>query len=267
MDHLSLEKIINTYLETGRYQDVSCNGLQIEGRPEVNRIATAATASLEAIDAAVEAGADALIVHHGLFWKGASPRLVGVMHDRVATALAAGLNLYAYHLPLDAHAELGNNRLLMEMLGALEFDYAVPGDPTSVGMVGRLEEPLSVNEICGILCAQLDTRVQVIGNPPSDLLIEDVAVCSGAGSALLDDNPRPDFDALITGDVNEQTYHLAAETGTVVFAVGHHASEQDGVRCLGDYLAQKYGLEHIHLHFALEKSVPWYESDDSGSDE
>ncbi len=262
MHKLDLENEVNAFLDSKAFSDPSYNGLQVEGRDEVKKIVTAATASLAAIDAAIEQNADALIVHHGLFWKGANPKVIGVMKNRLQALMEANLNLYAWHLPLDANASLGNNRFLLELLGVSEFDYVEPGDKTSIAMQGTLDEALSVQEICGILCSQLDTRVQIIGSASEDLLIDKVAVCTGSGSFLLDDNPRPNFEALITGEVNEQTYHFAQETGTVVFVVGHHASEQDGVRFLGEYLAQKYGLEHHHLHFTLEKDVPWFEAID-----
>lgn len=262
MINFELQKIIDDFLEAGDFKDVSYNGLQVEGKSEVKRIVTSADASLAAIDAAVNMQADALIVHHGLFWKGANPKVVGPLKERLAALLENGINLYAYHLPLDANLQLGNNRYLLEILDCDEFDYIEPGVKQSVAMLGSLSEPYSVKEICSILCEVLDTRVQIIGAPSDNLLINKVAVCSGAGSFLLDDDPRPPFEALITGEIKEQTYHLAHESGVVVFCVGHHASEQDGVRCLGEYLSLKHGLEHYHLQFDVEKSIDWYESEE-----
>ncbi len=259
-----LESCINTYLEVDKFKDPSLNGLQVEGFSDVTSIATAASASLEAIDAAVEQGADTLIVHHGLLWQGQDTRIVGTFKDRLNAILEANLNLLAYHLPLDAHLTLGNNRYLSDLLGLEDLDYVVPGNPLSIAMQGMLEEPLKVSEIAELLSDELDTRVSVLGNCDSQLLLNKIAVCSGSGSFLLDKNPSPNFEALVTGDVNEQTYHLAIESGTPVFVVGHHASEQGGIKRLGVFLSRKLGLEHQHLHFSLEKEVAVYDSKRNG---
>lgn len=257
---------LDEILEAHDYKDASYNGLQVAGPKEVKKIATACTASLEAIDAAIEAGADALIVHHGLFWKGADPRLVGNYYLRIKALVEGKLNLIAYHLPMDAHKELGNNALLAHIIGGDVVDYIVPGDKNSIGMRVKLAEPLTVKEIAALLCHRLDTKVTLLGNITEDMLIDDLAVCSGSGSSLLDDNKEPPFQALITGDANEQTYHMAVETGTLVFVVGHHASEQEAISCLGDHLAKKFKLKHFATHFSYEKDVPTYAIEPSDED-
>lgn len=256
---------LDELLEARDYKDASYNGLQVAGPEEVKKIATACTASLEAIDAAVEAGCDTLIVHHGLFWKGADPRLIGNYYQRVKALIEGNLNLVAYHLPLDAHMELGNNAVLAHILGGDVVDYIEPGVKQSIGMRVRLAEPLAVKEIAALLCHRLDTKVTLLGNITDDIMIDDLAVCSGSGSSLLDDNKQPNFQALITGDANEQTYHMAVETGTLVFVVGHHASEQLAIGRLGDMLADRFGLEHFASHFTYEKDVPTYTIGPAGS--
>lgn len=258
-------------LQAKDFSDVSYNGVQVATEAglnaEVKKIATACSASLEAIDAAVEAGADTLLVHHGLFWRGANPCLTGNLYQRVKTLMEHNLNLVAYHLPMDAHLTYGNNAVLTHLLGGEVVDYIEPGHKQSIGVRARLAEPLTVKEIVAILCHHLDTKVSLLGPITEDMLIDDLAVCSGSGSSLLDKNNWPTFQALITGDVNEQTYHQAIETGTVVFVVGHHASEQLAINLLGDHLSEKFGLEHSALHFSYEKMIPTFAIEDDDADD
>lgn len=263
-----LTSYLDELLEVNDFKDASYNGLQVAGPTEVKKIATACTASLEAIDTAIEAGADTLIVHHGLFWKGADPRLIGNYFLRVKALVEGKLNLVAYHLPLDAHLKYGNNAYLAHLLGADVTDYIEKGNKNSIGVRAKLNEALTVNEIVALLCHRLDTRVTIIGDITDDMMIEDIAICSGSGSFVLDNNKCPDFQALITGDVNEQTYHMAEETGTVVFQVGHHASEQEPVNLLGEHLAKKFKLKHFPTHFTYEKDARSFVTDpDSLSDD
>lgn len=254
-----LKSYIDDYLDVREFSDPSLNGLQVEGFKECTCIATAATASLETIDAAVEEGVDTLIVHHGLFWKGQLMPVVGAFKDRLNSLLEANINLLAYHLPLDAHLSVGNNRYLCDVLGLSDIDYIVPGRPQSIAMQGILTEPMTVKEIAEHLSDSLDTRVQVLGDCDEQLLISDIAVCSGSGSFLVDENMKPSFHALVTGDVKEQTYHFAKESGSPVFVIGHHASEQGGIKRLGDHLSRHFDIEHRHLHFSIEKEAKIYE--------
>lgn len=257
MEITKLIKHLDKLLDSAYFKDASYNGLQIAGKKEINKVATACTASLEAIDFAVENKVDALLVHHGLFWKGADPRIVGNYHQRVKALIENEINLIAYHLPLDAHIEYGNNAYIGHLLGG-DLDYIEPSEKSSIAMRAKLHEALTINEIAELLSEQLDTKVDVIGNATEDLMLDDVAICSGSGSFVLDNDKNPDFQALITGDVNEQTFHMAKETGTIVFVLGHHASEQGGINLLGDYLRDKFKLEHIHAHFSYEKDVNSY---------
>lgn len=254
-----LKSYIDDYLDVRLFSDPSLNGLQVEGFKECTCIATAATASLETIDAAVEEGADTLLVHHGLFWKGQQTPVVGAFKDRLNALLEANINLLAYHLPLDAHLSVGNNRYLCDLLGLSDIDYVVPGTPQSIAMQGYLTDPLSVKEVAELLSESLDTRVQVLGDCDDNLLLSNVAVCSGSGSFLIDECMTPQFHALVTGDVKEQTYHFAKESGTPVFVIGHHASEQGGIKRLGDHLCRHFDIEHRHLHFSLEKEAKIYD--------
>lgn len=259
MHRSQLLKFADTLLDLQNFSDVSLNGLQVEGREDIRRIATAASATLEAIDAAVEQKADLLLVHHGLIWKGHPAPVCGVMKERLCALLESNLNLVAYHLPLDAHPDLGNNRCLCDILGMVEQEFVVPGDPRSIALRGKFTRRLSVRQVAMKLSRALDTEVMVLGHCDDELKLSGAVVCSGSGSFMLDGNPTPDFEALITGDVREQTYHLAVESATPVFVVGHHASEQEGVKRLGQYLAEKFEIEHVHLHFTPEKNVSTYD--------
>ena len=216
-----LKIYLDEYLDVRSFSDPSLNGLQVEGFKECTCVATAATASLETIDAAVEEGADTLIVHHGLFWKGQLLPVVGPFKDRLNALLEANINLLAYHLPLDAHNVVGNNRYLCDLLSLSEVDYIEQGNPRSVAMQGILSEPKTVKDIATLLADSLHTRVDVLGDCDENILLSNISVCSGSGSFLLDENMKPSFHALVTGDVHEQTYHFAKESGTPVFVVGH----------------------------------------------
>lgn len=254
-----LVSYIDDYLDVAKIPDCSLNGLQVEGFKECQSIATAASASLEAIDAAIESGADTLIVHHGLFWKGQTMPIAGALKDRLNAILESNINLLAYHLPLDTHLVVGNNRYLSDLLKLSEIDYIEPGNPSSYAMVGILDEPLTVAQIANIYSESLNAPVSVVGDCDEKILLSKIAVCSGSGSSFIDNNMSPKFDALVTGDIKEQTYHFAKESGTPVFVLGHHASEQGGIKRLGDHLARKFSLEHHHLHFSIEKEVKIYD--------
>ena len=248
---------LHSYLDVGSFSDASLNGMQIEGFKNCTKIATAVTASLEAIDAAIEEGADTLLVHHGLLWKGQMSPIRGTLKERYSAILESNINLLAYHLPLDANREVGNNSYLCSLLDLKNTDYVSAGDPTSIAMKGNFESKKSIS-----LADSLQCKVQVLGNCDRNALISDVTVCSGSGSFLIDSNYVPKFEALITGDVNEQTYHMAKETGTPVFVLGHDASEQGGIKLLGDHIARRFDIEHIHLHFNVENEVAVYDYSD-----
>ena len=256
-----LAAYLDNLLQCADYKDASYNGLQVQGRSRIRKVATSADASLRAIKAAVQWGADALIVHHGLFWRGADPRVVGALQGRLHTALLSELNIFAYHLPLDAQPDFGNNAYLCSVLGNQERSYVVPGDKNSIAMRARLAEPLSVSAVAQRLSQVFGNRVEVLGATDLRHQLSDFAVCSGSGSFLIDQDPLPWCEALITGEVNEQTYQLSRELGIVVFALGHHASEQDGVRLLGERVAQDLGLEVQHFTYAQERESCWYDAD------
>lgn len=251
MQNYELVAYLDNLLDNAKFKDVSYNGMQIEGQPKVKRILTATTASLRSIEKALEVGADTLLVHHGLFWKGANPCVAGALKERIKLILTHNLNLIAYHLPLDANFALGNNRYICDLIGGTKIEYITPGDPSSIAMRCCLQDVSTSQDLASILAGHLGNTIEIIGKDPL-CKIKNIAVCSGSGSFVLDNCNHVTFDALITGDVNEQTYHLAFENNVVVFACGHHASEQGGIKQLGQKIEADLGLEVEHFSYPIE---------------
>lgn len=229
-------------LDSAAFADYCPNGLQVQGGERVRRIVSGVTASQALVDAAIAAQADLLLVHHGYFWKGESSPLTGIKQRRIKALLQHDINLVAYHLPLDVHAELGNNVQLAQLMdwqieGGLE-----PENPRSVGLQGRLSAPLSGEQ----LAAQLAQRLQrtPLHIPGNDRPIRRIAWCTGAAQGYIDRAIALGVDAYITGEVSEPTVHLAREHGIHFFAAGHHATERYGVKALGEHLAQQFGIQH-----------------------
>jgi dinuclear metal center YbgI/SA1388 family protein len=232
----------NQRLDVGSYEDYCPNGLQVEGSPQVGSIVSWVTASQALIDAAVQAGADLLLVHHGYFWRGEPAPLVGVKGRRVGALLAAGISLLAYHLPLDAHPELGNNRQLGRVLG---FDQAAPVEGLLWGV--ELPAPVSVGDLAARVDAALGRRPLVIGERAD---LRRIAWCTGAAQGMLTQAAAAGFDAFISGEISEQTVHEARELGVVYLSAGHHATERYGVQALGGELAGRFGLSHQFIDIA-----------------
>ncbi len=229
------------YLEAGRIADYCPNGLQVEGRPRVARIVSGVTASQALLDAAVEADADLVLVHHGYFWKNEDARIVGMKQRRLKTLLGHDISLLAYHLPLDVHPEVGNNVQLGRLLGLCIEGGLEPENPRSVGLVGSLEQPLAPAEFMQRIQQALGRQpLMVEGRGP----IRRVAWCTGGAQGYIDKAVAAGVDAYITGEISEPTAHIARENGLSFFAAGHHATERYGVQALGDYLARQFGIEH-----------------------
>ncbi len=249
------------YLDADSFLDAAKNGLQVEGNTECHKIMTAVTASLSAIKEAKAYGMDTLLVHHGLLWKGGPHVIGGALKERIKLLLEANINLIAYHLPLDAHMEIGNNRNLANLLKLEDLDYIKPHDKNSIALLGTLNFAMQLRNIVNIYHDALNSRIALLGK--SDRMLKEgsrICICSGSGAFLLSDDRKPPFDLLITGDLNEQSYHLSREYGIAVIALGHDASEQSGVRVLGSYLAERFGLVHEHYTEDRESEVRIYES-------
>lgn len=238
-------------MQPGQFQDYCPNGLQVEGRATIRKLATGVTASQALLDEAIGWGADAILVHHGYFWQGESAVVVGMKRRRLAALLANDVSLLAYHLPLDAHAELGNNARLGQLMGVGETAPLRPGLPGSVGNIGLLPQPVPA----GDLVARLE---EITGRRPlhiaaAQALVQKVAWCTGAAQNYIEAAVAAGADLFVTGEVSEQTVHVAREEGIHFVAAGHHATERYGVQALGEHLADKFGLQH--RFFDIENPV------------
>lgn len=237
-----LENYIGQLLAVDRFSDYAPNGLQVEGRAQISRIATGVTASLALIDAAIAQGADALLVHHGFFWKSESPRITHTKKTRIARLLVNDLNLLAYHLPLDAHPELGNNAQLGEKLNLTPTGRF---GEQALGWLGELPAPLTLADFARRVETALQRAPLTLGAP--DKLIRRVAWCSGGAQSYYQEATTLGVDCFLTGEASEFVTHLAQETGTAFLAAGHHATERYGIAALGAHLASTFGIEHVHI--------------------
>lgn len=237
MHNLELEQLINTELNCAAFQDYAPNGLQVEGRTQVQRIVTGVTACQALLDAAVVDQADAIVVHHGYFWKNEAPVVRGMKRNRLKTLLSNDINLYGYHLPLDAHPLLGNNVQLAQTLG-----IRVLGEIEPLVLQGEFAQPLSSSELQQRIESCLGRVVLHCGDNARQP-IRRVAWCTGGGQGFIDSAARFGVDAFISGEVSEQTIHTAREMGIHFFAAGHHATERGGIKALGEWLAQHHGFD------------------------
>lgn len=246
MNNLELEHIINQKLNAQSISDYAPNGLQVEGKCEIHKIITGVTASQALIDYAVSQGADALLVHHGYFWKNESPLIRGMKGKRIKTLLVNEINLYGYHLPLDVHPTLGNNARLASLLQVEDLQPMEKNTP-SISVWGTLSQPISVAEFAQRIEAMLERKPLVCDATEFDQnaphLIRRVGICTGGGQDYIDLAASLSLDAFITGEVSERTVHSSREQGIHFFAAGHHATERYGIQALGQWLASQYDLE------------------------
>lgn len=243
MAHRSdIDVYLSAVLQAATFKDYGPNGLQIEGRAGVTRVVSGVTASLALIEAAIAAQADAVLVHHGLFWRGQDGRLTGWLKQRVQRLMAHDISLFAYHLPLDAHAEFGNNAQFGWRIG-VNADARF-GDQ-SLGFIGSLEQPMTTPDLLGRL-RQLSSRTpaHVEGDGRA---LRRVAWCTGAAQSYFEGAIAAGADVFITGEMSEPQVHLARETGVAFIACGHHASERYGVQALGSHMAEHFGIEHRYI--------------------
>lgn len=237
---------LEQFLNVSAISDYCPNGLQVEGKSRIQRIVSGVTASQALIDAAIELQADALLVHHGYFWKGEDQAIVGMKQRRIKALLAHDINLIAYHLPLDVHPEVGNNVQLAQRLGLTVTGPLEPNNPRNVGLIGELAAPLSAHEFGARMTEALDRAPLVVdhGQP-----IKTVAWCTGGAQGYIEQAIAAGVDAYITGEVSERTFHEARENGISFFAAGHHATERYGVQALGEWLAERFGIEHHYVEY------------------
>jgi dinuclear metal center YbgI/SA1388 family protein len=233
-----LRDYLDSLLNVERFRDYCPNGLQVEGGAELRRIVCGVTASQALIDEAVRWQADALLVHHGWFWRGEDGRVTGIRKQRLATLLAADINLFAYHLPLDAHAEFGNNAQW-----ALRAGWRIEGRfaEQDLGFIGRPAATANAAQIAGALEKLLGRPALLVG--PAARSVERLAWCSGGAQGWFEQAIAAGADCYVSGEISEQTVHLARESGVPYIAAGHHATERYGVMALGDHLQQQFGLD------------------------
>jgi len=237
MKNSELERLINEKLNSSAISDFAPNGLQVEGRSDIRKIITGVTACQALLDEAVRQQADAIIVHHGYFWKSEPAVIRGMKRRRLKTLLANDINLYGWHLPLDMHAQLGNNAQLGHLLGIDtqgEIDPLVPW--------GTFPTALSGVELASWLELRLGRTPLWCGDTGPDE-IRRVAWCTGGGQGFIDNAARFGVDAFITGEVSEQTIHSAREQGIHFYAAGHHATERGGIQALSDWLTTETDLD------------------------
>jgi len=241
MKNSELERLINEKLNSSAISDFAPNGLQVEGREDIRKIITGVTACQALLDEAVRQQADAIIVHHGYFWKSEPAVIRGMKRNRLKTLLANDINLYGWHLPLDMHPQLGNNAQLGRLLGIEiqgEIDPLVPW--------GTFPTALSGVELASWLELRLGRTPLWCGDTGPDE-IRRVAWCTGGGQGFIDNAARFGIDAFITGEVSEQTIHSAREQGIHFYAAGHHATERGGIQALSDWLTTETDLDVIFI--------------------
>ncbi len=237
-----LEKTINEILQVNKITDYCPNGLQVEGRHGIRRLVTGVTASQAFLEQAVALGADAVLVHHGLFWKSDPPVLLGFRKKRLATVLANHLNVFAYHLPLDVHPKFGNNVQLGLALG-WHLERTI-GEKDLV-CIGRVSDELTVAQWMQRIELLFGRSVQCIGD--AQRLVRTVAWCTGAAASFVELVAATGADIYLTGELSEPAVHVALETGVTLLGAGHHATERGGVQALGRHLSEVFGIEVIFV--------------------
>jgi dinuclear metal center YbgI/SA1388 family protein len=236
-----IDSHLSQLLEVSRFKDYGPNGLQVEGREQIDHLVCGVTASLALIDAAITAGADAILVHHGLFWRGQDGRVTGWMKQRLQKLLAHDISLFAYHLPLDAHPALGNNAQLGRLFGwRAEQRF---GDQ-ELGFAGPLPESQSLATLSRQMSQVLGREVLAV--PGDGRELRRVAWCTGGAQGYFEAAIAAGADVFVTGEISEPQAHYAAETGVAYIAAGHHATERYGVQAVAAQLAAEFG---IHQHF------------------
>lgn len=236
---------INTLLEPEQFKDYCPNGLQVQGKDQVLTVATAVTASQNIVDQAVAANADVLLVHHGYFWKNEPEALVGMKYRRIAALIKHDISLLAYHLPLDAHPEQGNNVQLAKRLGWNIDGGLEAGNPRSIGLLGQPASSVNLSEIASTIHRELEREPLVIGDTSRE--IKKLAWCTGAAQGMIEMAAEAGCDLFVSGEISENTVHAARELGIAYISAGHHATERYGVLALGQWLEERLGIKHIAL--------------------
>lgn len=238
-----LLKYIDGVLEPAKIKDYCPNGLQVQGRSEIQKIVSGVTASQALIEEAISRQADAILVHHGWFWKSDDPVVVGQLHARLKRLMEHDINLLAYHLPLDIHPVLGNNaQLAKAMSWRVHGQASFPGVLDGLVWYGEPESSMTLEQLGRSISVRLGRDAQVIGDPRRS--IQSIAWCTGAAQNYINEALLLKVDAYISGEVSEPTFHVCQEMGIAYIAAGHHATERYGVAALGEHLQTALGVEH-----------------------
>jgi dinuclear metal center YbgI/SA1388 family protein len=238
-----LDAAFELLLQPRRFKDYCPNGLQVEGKATIVKLVSGVTASLAFLEKAIDEKADALVVHHGYFFRGEDERVVGQKRKRLAALLKANVSLFAYHLPLDAHPTLGNNAQLGHVLGLpLGFPFGSDSHGAALGMYADMKSAITIDAFAKKIAIKLGRKPLVVGASAKPL--RRIAWCTGAAQDMLQEAIDAGADAFISGEISERTTHLAREMGVAYFAAGHHATERYGVQALGQEIARTLGIAH-----------------------
>lgn len=240
-----LSLYLHQLLGCERYNDYAPNGMQVEGKEQISRICTAVTASEDAITQAIAWNADALLVHHGYFWRGETPVIIGMKRQRIYMLLCNKLNLFAYHLPLDCHPDLGNNACLAKLFEVDMVHTHRAGGTDNLLWSGKLAQTMKHAKFAEYLTKKL--RRPPLSIEGSEKPITHIAWCSGGAQDFIEDAFRLGVDAYISGEISERTYYQAKELGVHYYSCGHHATERYGIQALGKHLASQFELEHLFI--------------------
>ena len=248
----ALTEFCDEYLSAAAFKDYAPNGLQVDGGRPIQRIVTGVTACEALIDAAIADKADAILVHHGYFWKGEPAPITGMKGQRIRKLMQHGISLIGYHLPLDAHPHIGNNAKLAEQLDMTIISALYPSESHPVGNIANCTPQnaqsliTQITDALGRLPLHISAHYQTSDNNQSDTqnnrLIERVGICTGGAQDMIEQAALMGCDAFISGEISERTTHIARELGIDYFACGHHATERGGIQALGDIIAQQFGL-------------------------
>ena len=248
----ALTEFCDEYLSAAAFKDYAPNGLQVDGGRPIQRIVTGVTACEALIDAAIADKADAILVHHGYFWKGEPAPITGMKGQRIRKLMQHGISLIGYHLPLDAHPHIGNNAKLAEQLDMTIISALYPSELHPVGNIANCTPQnaqsliTQITDALGRLPLHISAHYQTSDSNQSDTqnnrLIERVGICTGGAQDMIEQAALMGCDAFISGEISERTTHIARELGIDYFACGHHATERGGIQALGDIIAQQFGL-------------------------
>ena len=248
----ALTEFCDEYLSAPAFKDYAPNGLQVDGGRPIQRIVTGVTACEALIDAAIADNADAILVHHGYFWKGEPAPITGMKGQRIRKLMQHGISLIGYHLPLDAHPRIGNNAKLAELLDMSIIGALYPTESHPVGNIATCTPQnaqsliTQITEALGRLPLHISAHYQTSDTNQSDgqndRLIERVGICTGGAQDMIEQAALMGCDAFISGEISERTTHIARELGIDYFACGHHATERGGIQALGELVAEQFGL-------------------------